>query len=449
MALTRKVRKETDQAIRHLMDYIDTSADWSDCFRQIEIELVSPVADKLGIHLEQAMDELFDGPYEGIAYGYLFEEMATWNWNNRGSVIDEYLKKRGWREGPHGRKYLRALAVSDIRVWKTTDVSPGEWVEVQLHNENGKPKRVFEKAGSEQLTIGQHLAARVLNIDKKRCFSGVILPLTEHQAKLIQQAVDAVSPSTKAIYQEMLDEKEIENISDEEINEDIKHGEIEVRSNTIFALWAKSVLGTDFTATPEMRNTDDEAIVLTKHQMKITGDDQYIHKTLDQHFEQAQPNEWIWLNDQKKIIATIRCNNNKLELEANSVERGERGLTRLKELLGDAIGNPMGVHESFEQAIANRPASEGSAKPLDQEDLQYHPEVKAQLQQYLQNHYRDSLDQPIPMLSDMTPRECAANPKTREKAIHWLKNMELHNLKTGQIFDTTWMWEELNLTDYR
>ena len=446
MALTRKAQKETDLAIRHLIDYVESNNEWTDCLRQIETELVTPVAEHLGIELDQAMDGLFDGPYYDNVFGYVFEDAVTCNWNNKGSVIDEYLKKRGWREGPHGRKYLRALVDSDVKLWEVTNVSPGEWIEVKrAYYSTSKPKRVYEKSASEQVNIGQNLAARVLTIDNKRYFSGTILPLSEPQAQSVQLAVDEVSPATKALYQKMLDDKVIDEISEDEVIEDIKQGEMGALSETVFEQWAIAVLNHKTAPTPKIHNTDDEAIVLTKHRMKITGDGKDIQRTLNQHFEPTQKNEWIWLNDERKIVASIRIKKKYLELEANSVERGERGLAHLAEILGNAIGTPIGVHQSLEQA--SRPASTDS--PLSQEELHNHPEAKAQLQQYLQGHYRDSLDQPIPMLNDMTPRQCAANPKTREKAVNWLKNLELHNLKTGQLFDTTWMWEELGLSDYR
>lgn len=446
MALTRKAQKETDVAIRHLMDYVESTAEWTSCIKEIETDLVTPVAEHLGIDYDQAMDELFDGPYGGDVFGYIFEETVSCNWNNKGSVIDEYLKKRGWREGPNGRKYLRALGDSDIALWEITAVSPGEWIEVKrAYHRTSKPRRVYEKAASEQVMIGQNLAARVLTIDNKRYFSGSILPLSEPQAQSVQLAVDEVSPATRALYQQMLDEKVIDEISEDEVIEDIKQEELQALSATVFEQWAITVIGHKTASIPKIQNTDAEAIVLTKHRMKITGDDKTIQKTLNQHFESAHKNEWIWLNDERKVIASIRINKKYLELEANSVERGERGLAYLAEILGDAIGTPIGVHEALEQA--GRPAS--TAPLLNQEALKNHPEAKAQLQEYLQSHYRDSLDQPIPMLDDMTPRQCAANPKTREKAVTWLKNLELHNLKTGQPFDTSWMWEELSLSDYR
>ena len=179
MALTRKAQKETDLAIRHLMDYVESNAEWTTCIRQIESDLVTPVAENLGIDFDQAMDHLFDGPYGGDVFGYIFEDAVTCNWNNKGSVIDEYLKKRGWREGPHGRKYLRSLIGSDVKLWEVSAVSPGEWIEVKrAYYSTSKPKRVNEKAASEQVMIGQNLAARVLIIDNKRYFSGTILPLS-------------------------------------------------------------------------------------------------------------------------------------------------------------------------------------------------------------------------------------------------------------------------------
>lgn len=446
MALTRKAQKETDLAIRHLMDYVESNAEWTDCLKQIETDLVTPVAETLGIDYDQVMDGLFDGPYGDNVFGYVFEDAVTCDWNKKGSVIDEYLKKRGWREGPHGRKYLRALVESDVGLWEVTDVSPGEWIAVKrAYYSTTKPKRIHEKAASEQVTIGQNLAARVLTIDNKRYFSGTILPLSEPQARCVQEAVDNVSPTTKALYREMLDEKVIDEISEDVLLEDIKQGEIEALCETVFEQWAIAVIGHKAVVKPKMQNTDGEAIVLTRHRMKIIGDVEDIQKTLNQHFELTQQNEWIWLNDERKVVASIHIKGKNLELEANSVERGQRGLALLADILGSAIGTPIGVHESLEQAT--HPA--GKASSLSQEEIQNNPEAKAQLQAYLQGHYRDSLDQPIPMLDDMTPRQCAANPDTREKAINWLKNLEMHNLKTGELFDTTWMWEELSLSDYR
>lgn len=445
MATNRKAQKETDKAIRHLTDYVDKSDKWAPYYRDLELQIVSPIASHYGLSFGATMERLLSGPYEESALAFLFEEMVTCNWNNEGSVIDEYQEKRGWREGPHGKRYLRALAESDFKLWITTDVVPGEWVDVQRYGTNSKPKRVHERSATEHLQVGQCLAARVLQIGKERNFSGAVLPLTQAQAVQVQHDVDQVEKQTRDIYQQLLDDKEIDHISEEEIATETQHTQCEVLSNTAFGLWAASALSGGHTVMPTIRNTDDEDIVLTKHRLAIQGDVKAIQKTLDKHFEAMTESEWSWLNDQQRLVANIRIKKKYVEIETNSIERGEQGIEKLQSVLGDLIGKPIGVHETLESAMANRQVE----PPMSQENLKNRPEVQAQIQDYLQKHYRDSLDQPIPLLEDLSPRECAANPESREKVIHWLKNMELHNLKSGQIFDTSGLWEELGLSSYR
>jgi len=64
------------------------------------------------------------------------------------------------------------------------------------------------------------------------------------------------------------------------------------------------------------------------------------------------------------------------------------------------------------------------------------------------------LDEPIPVLDNKTPRQCARSKKGRDKVIEWLKHLENHELRRtagqGQApYNSSWMWEELKLTRYR
>ena len=79
-------------------------------------------------------------------------------------------------------------------------------------------------------------------------------------------------------------------------------------------------------------------------------------------------------------------------------------------------------------------------------DLNANPEVQALLQAQLSAHYRETLDEPIPMLNDKTPRACAADPQTRHQVIDWLKYLENTNQHSPQpAYDFGWMWEELGI----
>ena len=65
---------------------------------------------------------------------------------------------------------------------------------------------------------------------------------------------------------------------------------------------------------------------------------------------------------------------------------------------------------------------------------------------HLTTHYRQTLDDSIPMLNGKTPRECAADPTLKNDVIGWLKYMENSDKRSPQpSYDFAWMWEELNL----
>ena len=65
-----------------------------------------------------------------MAFGFVFEEFAAVRWDNdEHTLIDVYLKHRGWREGSAGRRYLQALAESELKFWEITAVMPGAYVD--------------------------------------------------------------------------------------------------------------------------------------------------------------------------------------------------------------------------------------------------------------------------------------------------------------------------------
>jgi hypothetical protein len=70
-------------------------------------------------------------------------------------------------------------------------------------------------------------------------------------------------------------------------------------------------------------------------------------------------------------------------------------------------------------------------------------------------HYRDLLDQPIPMLGNVSPRTAAKTSKGRGKVVAWLKTLENHAAKLAgrkdsmATYDVTWLWSELGISDLR
>ena len=88
----------------------------------------------------------------------------------------------------------------------------------------------------------------------------------------------------------------------------------------------------------------------------------------------------------------------------------------------------------------------------EEEDIS--PALARQMaREYLEQHYRDTLDQPIPALDGKTPRQAVRSTAGRKNVIDWLKTIENRSARqTGSPvaeYDFGWMWDELGLSDYR
>jgi hypothetical protein len=77
-------------------------------------------------------------------------------------------------------------------------------------------------------------------------------------------------------------------------------------------------------------------------------------------------------------------------------------------------------------------------------------ELDRLLKTQLDRHYRQTLDEPIPMLGDRSPRECVQDAAGSAEVVAWLKYLENHEhreaRRTGAApYDFGWMWQELGL----
>jgi hypothetical protein len=74
---------------------------------------------------------------------------------------------------------------------------------------------------------------------------------------------------------------------------------------------------------------------------------------------------------------------------------------------------------------------------------------------YLDRHYRDVLDQPVPMLGGKSPRATVRIKGGRIKVAGWLKMMENTTAKAADhngalaIYDFGWLWSELGIDELR
>ena len=149
------------------------------------------------------------------------------------------------------------------------------------------------------------------------------------------------------------------------------------------------------------------------------------------------------------VLGSLDLKGRTLTLSVSSTARAERGEALVRDLLGDLVKSPLTSIQTAEQMMADDSTSNGVA---EEEDI---PRALARqmAHEYLEQHYRDTLDQPIPALDGKTPRQAVRSTAGRKKVIDWLKTIENRSARqTGSPvaeYDFGWMWDELGLSDYR
>lgn len=157
---------------------------------------------------------------------------------------------------------------------------------------------------------------------------------------------------------------------------------------------------------------------------------------------------WVWLEPaggMQRVLGRIEFTGNRLLLETMSEARGERGRRLLEGLLGARIRHVATTCEDVMEAVKRKGTS---ARARPREELP--PEVQAEVMtQFLDRHYREWLDQPVPALGHRTPRHAARLKTIRPRLEQLLKEIENRSererLEGGPGYDSGWLREELGM----
>ena len=124
------------------------------------------------------------------------------------------------------------------------------------------------------------------------------------------------------------------------------------------------------------------------------------------------------MDDGGTVLGTVELTANAVTLSVNSEARAARGRTLLEPVLTGLVRAPLIERQTVEQMKAS--AHDRSSA---QDALRLPPnEERRIIHQGLTDHYRRTLDEPIPSLGNQSPRKAAKTGKGREKVIGWLKD---------------------------
>ena len=427
--------------------------------------------------LDLEEDEIFDhlGKLNTSMLNFaIFEDFfASWfGENGELNVVNDYLKRRGKRESIAVRHYLKKLRDSTVSLYEIIELNPERNMTVRDLLRDGRTLTIQERLGSENSAIWDCIAARVVSVNGKNYFTIPIMHLSRHIA---QELVSIVDTMIKEFKKDMLKDlrkqygksSAIPPVSREMVLETLPCAQILTHA------WMIDTVVKSQAPLPEICNSDGELFIFCEVRFPIQGDQADVIAVLDETAEFQRTDEkykWDWLEAgdpgyrsarQRKgplvsesysesietdfgntILGYAELHPKALVLNTNSAERAERGQVLLVSRLGNLVGQSLISYQNVEKAL------EEPRELVEEESLIMTEDMLEALHSYLDDHYRHTLDNPIPALGNKTPRQAASTKKGRHQVIDWLKlleNMEYRRAaQQGQEpYDTTWIWHEL------
>lgn len=203
---------------------------------------------------------------------------------------------------------------------------------------------------------------------------------------------------------------------------------------------------------PNIQNTDGEPLLFSKSYFKLKlPPKEALVKLLPMTLSKSE-NEFLqdaeydnngliiklelpWLKKGNKkhnswdntVMGHVAIKNNKLTLETNSENRTKKGKKLLSKYLGDSIEFQQTLLETPKNKLEN--LSEIKKSNNSSEEILELPEIQEQLKGFIENHWREWFDKPIPALKNLSPREAAKTKDGRERLEALLLQYERNDLE--------------------
>lgn len=452
--------------------------EWRGAFEEVFQRHVGHACRGAGIELDELAEIVGDHGVSNL-WGCAFEDFVSSGPDERNVAID-YLKRRGWKESAGTRAYVEALRRSTMSIYEVSDIVVGESFLARDMIRGGDPVRVFERSATRSFKQWDRIAARIVTVLGKTQISGALLAFDHRLADEAMASIERVRKKARAEAIKLA--RSLGRATDEEALASIT-GQDEVLAGAAFmfsTLWLEDVLRRALNPTlPEMQNTDGEPLEFITLHFPILSKAKLpaIRSALDGLPALSKENDsfWNWLETAKKtgksrtlkaanaqtfsttmdsgatVLGNVEITGKAVTLSVNSQGCATLGQAMLEAALGGLVRAPLLERQTVEQMMASTPgrsARNSEPPPLPPEEL------KRVVHQGLTDHYRRTLDEPIPALGNRSPRQAAKTAKGRDKVIAWLKMLENGSGRQDPddpmaSYDFTWMWEELGVTEQR
>jgi hypothetical protein len=151
-------------------------AEWRDRFAEVYDWHLLPACRRTGLDVEEVVAILGKNWFTTTVWGCAFEDFLTRVGADGRNVVDDYLKRRGWKESASARAYMSALRSSVMSLYEVSDIVQDTSFRARDLVRGGDSILISERSGTRSLKQWDRIAARVVQLGSQMHISGAVLP---------------------------------------------------------------------------------------------------------------------------------------------------------------------------------------------------------------------------------------------------------------------------------
>lgn len=461
-------------SLKGLMKFLNRE-DWREPFAEIHDAHFLVACRDAGIDMGR-LAEILGDQMAVTLWGCAFEDFLARDLPGGRNMVDDYLRRRGYKESASAKAYMWAIRRSVMSLYEVSDIVPGQSFLARDLIRGGKPVRVTERTATRQIKPWDRIAARLVRLGgtHQMCGGMLVYGLATSERLLAELArfERRLEREMHSIAEEIGATLDTARLADIIANRDC----LEVAAPIFTRVWLTDTLDRALNRRlPKLVNTDGDDILFCKLTFPLAGvaSAEEICSALDAADDLRRESDifFNWMGHEKApdrvpaeghvlrtthsegglVLGGLEVTETAVVATTSSRQRAERMQVKLGELLGAMVGEPALQTETPEDMMARGDGTR-EAPP----ELALSSDEKLRLvHSCLDDHYRKTLDQELSMLDGMTPRQAAKNAAGRAKVATWLKYLENQSRRRHDpgdplaTYDASWLWTELGVSELR
>src|SRR5262249_9629380 len=157
--------------------------------------------------------------FTGVIWACAFEDFVTREFEDGENVIDDYLKRRGWKETASVRGYMAALRNSTMSLYEVSDIVRDKSFRARDLLRGGEPILISERSATRSLKPWDRIAARVVQVGTQMQMCGGVLPFDHETAQAVLESWYKFRTLSLEEKRELAKNADLEGVDDAAITE--------------------------------------------------------------------------------------------------------------------------------------------------------------------------------------------------------------------------------------